>query len=143
MISRYNWNKYSRGLGLQKLSKCCFVFKSFWEKFSGIKRVFNAWMDVATRYQSYHFSKLEWFGRVIQEFSKFFKLDMVINGTQIKQNSKFMILDKSNFKSCILRGNIWNTQIKWIILKLTRPMAMKNSWKTSVYATDIRPPTKV
>ena len=29
---------------------------------------------------------------------------MVINGTQIKQNSKFMILNKSNFKL----GNIWN-----------------------------------
>ena len=28
-------------------------------------------------------------------------------------------------------------------MKLTRPIAMKNSWNTSVYATDIRPPTKV
>ena len=142
MISRYNWNKYSLGLGFQKLVSAVLFLNHFNKNFlasKGFLRVFNAWMDVATRYQSYHFSKLEWFGRVIQEFSKFFKWNMVINGTQIKQNSKFMILNQSNFKL----GNIWNTQIKWIILKLTRPMAMKNSWNTSVYATEIRPPTKV
>ena len=55
-------------------------------------------MDVATRYQSYHFSKLEWFGRVTQKFKKHFQMKY---GTQIKKNGKFMILNKSNFKSCI------------------------------------------